>query len=235
MPTAWMKPTYESIKLLEDRKTYFKDLYGRIDASQDFTFDDWEILFHTLENYRPDYVLEVGRGAGNSTCVLLDYCMRYSGVDFCSVDLYDNWGMHTSKVLPQEFMAKIKNRTMLHQNFMDFEIDKIIGASWERLFLFWDVNDTEATTRLTTQFLPHLIDRNALGVVHDVGFITGRPKRYTWREFESLYPDIEIIGDFLDQMRWPAGVPRTEDIFGHYRNAGHMLVFENKKSDYGKR
>lgn len=235
MPTVWMKPTDESLKLFEARKEDFKDLYRRIDASQDFTFDDWEILFHTLEHYHPDYVLEVGRGAGNSTCVLLDYCLRYSGVEFCSVDLYDNWGMHTREVLPQEFIEKIKNRTMLHQNFLDFDIKKIIGAAWERLFLFWDVNDTEATTRLATQFLPHLTNRNALGIVHDVGFRTGRPKRYIWGEFESLYPDLEIIGNFLDRAGWPAGVPNTENIFGHYRNAGHMLVFENKKSDYEKR
>lgn len=230
MPTKWTIPTENSRQLFERQKNHLMDLCRRIDAERDFTFDDWEILFHTLENYRPEYILEVGRGAGNTTCVLLDHCIRYPEVDFCSVDLYDHWHMHSTSLLPQAFLEKVGERKMLHQDFLDFDFRLIMDADWKKLLLFWDVSDVRATGRLTSEFLPELAHRNILVGVHDVGFKTGRPKRYYWGEYESLYPDLEIIGQFVDKYRWPAAVPHVEHIFGHYRNAGHWLLFESMLS-----
>ena len=226
MPAKWTLPTEKSRSLFEQQKTLLMDLCRRINAEQDFSFDDWEILFHTVENYRPDYILEVGRGAGNTTCVLLDYCVRHPEVNFCSVDLFDHWNTNSKAVLPPEFIAKVSDYNMLHQNFLDFDFRFILEANWERLLLFWDVNDVEATKRLTSEFLPALVCRNVFTAVHDVGFKTGRPNRYHWRDYESFYPDLETIGQFLDQYKLSAVVPRTEHVFGHYRNAGHWLVFE---------
>jgi hypothetical protein len=227
MPAKWTITTENSLKSFDRQKSKLMDLCRRIDAEQDFTFNDWEILFHTLENYRPDFILEVGRGAGNTTCVLLDHCIRHPAVDFCSIDLYDNWHMHSTALLPREFLEKVGDRKLLHQDFFDFDLKFITDANWEKLLLFWDVNDVRATERLTSEFLPKLAGRNLLVAVHDVGFKTGRPQRYHWGQYESLYPDLEIIGRFLDKYKWPAAVPDVEHIFGQYRNAGHWLLFES--------
>jgi hypothetical protein len=227
MPTAWTLPTEFSQQLFQKQREYLWDLCRRLEAQNDFTFDDWEILFHVLENYRPDFILEVGRGAGNTTCVMLEHCIRYPEVCFISVDLYDHWNQLITDRLPQDFLDQIRGYELLQQNFLDFDIQRIKKGTWEKLLLFWDINDIEATSYLATDVLPDLTNRNTLVAVHDVGCKTGRPHRYHWRDYESLYPDLEIIGAFLNQYSWPACSPNTEKIFGQYRNAGHWLLFES--------
>jgi hypothetical protein len=98
------------------------------------------------------------------------------------------------------------------------------------LFIFWDVNDTDVANRMVKELLPRLHDRPVLACMHDVSHFTGRPRRYRWREYESLYQDLEIAGKFIDRLGWAAGVPDSRDIFGHYRNAGHWLIFESAAS-----
>ncbi|MDJ0814945.1 MAG: hypothetical protein QNJ58_02035 [Desulfobacterales bacterium] len=229
MPTRWTIPTEVSRQLFKKRRDYLSNLCSRLGAEHDFTFDDWEILFHVLENYLPDYIFEVGRGAGNTTCVFLEHCRRHSAVEFLSLDLYDHWNLFTTDRLPEDFLDKNGGYKLLRQNFLDsdIEIEQIIKGNWNRLFLFWDVNDVDATKYLTTNMLPYLGNRNTLFALHDVGHKTGRPRRYHWRDYESLYQDFEVIGKFLDLYDWPAAIPSTETIFGQYRNAGHWLLCES--------
>ena len=74
--------------------------------------------------------LEVGRGAGNTTCVFLDYCDRYDRVSLCSVDLHDHWHQHSESLLPRAFAEKARNHQMLRQNFLDFDCRKIAESDW---------------------------------------------------------------------------------------------------------
>jgi hypothetical protein len=224
MPTRWTLPTEESRRLFQQQKDYLLDLCRRLDAENDFTFDDWTILFHLLENYRPDYIFEVGRGAGNTTCVFLDYCTRHEVTGLCSVDLYDHWHQYSENLLPRALIEKACDHQLVRQDFLDFDCQTIVENAWRKLVLFWDLSDVQATRRLVAELLPMLERRNVLLVVHDVGFVTGRPRRFRWRNFESLYPDLEIIGPYLDKTGWRAEVIAVEQIFGHYRNSGHWLL-----------
>ncbi len=224
MPTKWALPTEKSRRLFEKQKAFLQDLCERLDAANDFPFDDWEILFHLLENYNPSLILEVGRGAGNTTCVFLDYCHRHSHARLISVDLYDNWHQHSAGLLPQAILEKAEPHALLHQDFADFNCHTVTGGQWDKLFIFWDLSDRDATERLVSKMLPPLANRDVIVAVHDVGLNTGRPQRFHWREYESLYPDLEIIGRFVDKVGWFAAAVPVEQIFGQFRNAGHWLM-----------
>lgn len=98
--------------------------------------------------------------------------------------------------------------------------------SWRRMLIFWDVNDTEVAQKLISEVLENLFDRDVLVCMHDVSCYSGRPRRYYWRQYESLYEDLIIAGKFIDSKEWAAAMPVPEQIFGHYRNAGHWLMFQ---------
>ena len=196
-----------------------------IDAEHSFNFRDWEILFYTLENYHPDFIFELGRGEGNSTAVISEHCKRHSEVSFLSVDLYNTFGQEVLNRLPSNITDMFTRHDLRHIDFLNFDIGDVVGRDWKRLFLFWDVNDESVAKRMVREFLPYLQERQVLICMHDVSMKTGRPRRYHWREYESMYPDIAHVGEFIDQNQWAFGVPDTRKIFGKYENAGHMLLF----------
>lgn len=227
MPNQWTVPTATTRNLFQQQKNYLWDLCQRVGTEHDFAFDDWEILFYVLESYGPDCIFEIGRGMGNTTCVFLEHCVHHRDVKFISVDLYDNWHQETIARLPKDFPGNCFNHELLHMDFMDFDLTRIADGEWKNLLFFWDVNDVKVAKRVVNELLPQLQDKNVLVCMHDVGHKTGRPRRYHWREYESIYPDLEVVGEFLDKTGWPAAVPDTREIFGHYRNAGHCLIFQS--------
>jgi hypothetical protein len=110
---------------------------------------------------------------------------------------------------------------------MDFNFKTFISAPKKRFLIFWDISDLKATKLFTTKLLSSLCHHKILLAIHDIGQLTGRPKRYHWRQYESIFPDIECFGTFIDQHGWSTAHPDTEKIFGKYKNAGHWLLIEN--------
>jgi len=225
MPNRFTIPASDMKELFSKRKNFLWNLYEHIDAKHSFCFYDWEILFYVCENYKPDQIFEVGRGEGNSTCVLMDYCFRHHNTSLLSLDLYDTWNWEVVQRLPSDIPKDFFKQELKKGDFLDFEIKKLMDRNWEKLLIFWDVNDEKVTQRFVHQLLPELRNRDFLVCMHDISHKTGRPKRYHWNEYESIYKDILVIGSFIDNEKWTAKVPDTIEIFGSYVNAGHWLMF----------
>jgi NADPH-dependent curcumin reductase CurA len=153
-------------------------------------------------------------------------------VVFLSVDLYDTWGYEIVKKLPNDLPINFYKHDFRHIDFIDFDLSEILENNWNRLLIFWDVNDEIVARKMINNFLPKMLDRNVLICMHDVSNYSGRPKRFRWRNYESLYKDLVIVGGFIDQYNLNYGMPDTKKIFGHYRNAGHWLLFETTGSLY---
>jgi len=226
MPESYTVPSKILMDLFESRRAFLHNICRAIDAEHSFNFHDWQILFYVLENYKPDFVFELGRGEGNTTTVIQDYCLRHQDVSFLSVDLYNTWGQEVVKRLPEGLPDEFFHHDFRHQNFMDFDTKEIVGGQWDRLLIFWDVNDSEVALKMSNELLPRITDRKALVCMHDVSLFSGRPKRHVWADFESLHEDLVHIGRFIEKYKWQFGVPDAEAIFGRYENAGHWLMFE---------
>lgn len=226
MPSRYTIPSEELKKKFEQRRGFLRNLCDIINAEHTFNFDDWQILFYTLENYQPDFVFELGRGEGNSTTVIQDYCLRHKNVSFLSVDLYNTWGQEVVKRLPSDLPEHFFSHDFKHMNYIDFNDDEIIQKEWNKCLIFWDVNDEVVSKKITDMLLSNLIGRNVLICMHDVSLFSGRPKRTLWKVYESLFSDLQFAGKFIDENGCRFGMPDQEKIFGHYRNCGHWLLFE---------
>jgi hypothetical protein len=185
---------------LSDR---LRQLIRAVGRPTDFTLNQWgELLAFTLE-FRPDLILELGRGCGNSTCCFLEAASRLRPATpgrLLSLDLGTGW-----------------NETMLRLQGLcgpewfasgDIRVGNILDVDWtretegaRRILVLWDAHGFEVAECVLGKLLPA---------------IAGRPHAVVMHDLSDCRYDGQFLPAYGDQSLWN-GESATTDYFwlGH--------------------
>jgi hypothetical protein len=210
-----------------DLRARLARLAALVAAPNDLPFDHWLRLYQRAIAVRPDLLLEVGRGFGNSTVVLTEAAhalrARVVSVGFDDPPAFESttW----PKLAPVVGDGWRTPLTVIQADVRDY-----VPPSCERCFLFWDAHGPEVADAMLGRLIPALPTGSTV-VVHDVPTLaeaTSSPLPlsdypYHWRDLVSAFEELPALGAWLDQH----GVVYEQDTF--------MLAFVSERRRRGLR
>jgi hypothetical protein len=147
-----------------------RQLIEAVGKPGDFTLYQWgEVFAFTLE-FRPDLILELGRGFGNSTCCFLEAASRLRPAVPCrmiSLDLGHSWGDTARRLRPRcgpEWFAAGDIRV---QNILDVDFARETAGA-RRVLVLWDAHGFEVAGHVLGSLLPAIADRPHVVLMHDL-------------------------------------------------------------------
>lgn len=145
-------------------------LRDAVGAPQSLSAAQWVQLYAFALEARPDLIVELGRGNGNSTCVFTHAAQAIPGARVVSIgfDTERAWGTRTEplvrKILGERWLAQLDVR---HEDILGVDFAEVFGAA-RRVLLFWDAHGRDLGAFLLAHALPHLAHREHVVAVHDV-------------------------------------------------------------------
>ena len=128
-----------------------------------------QLLAVTLE-FRPDFILELGRGAGNSTCVFTEAANRLAlgPARFLSIDTNNEWHRHTVPRLQERLEARwFAPLTAVQHDILRFDFQAaLVGTT--RVLVFWDAHGFDVAECVLGAVLPEIAAKPHLILVHDM-------------------------------------------------------------------
>ncbi|MGE3961919.1 MAG: hypothetical protein AB7F65_09590 [Dehalococcoidia bacterium] len=139
-----------------------------VDAPTSLSLPQWAMLMSVVMEFKPDLVIELGRGNGNSTCAFAE-AAALAGLDtrVLSICRSRTWGGVSKQLRPimsEEWFARIDAR---QGNIVGFPFAREIGDA-RRVLVFWDAHGFEVASEVLTQILPVLASREHLVLMHDI-------------------------------------------------------------------
>ena len=117
--------------------------------------------------FRPDLILELGRGYGNSTCDFTEVANRLETTRVLSLDQYDIWNRTAGRL--REFVQPswFDPLQALQTNILTFNFKEALAGA-RRVLLFWDAHGFEIAKVVLSRIMPELADREHLVIMHDI-------------------------------------------------------------------
>lgn len=139
-----------------------------VDAPSSLNPPQWAMLMSVVLEFRPDLVIELGRGNGNSTCAFAE-AASIAGLDtrILSICRSGAWGGVSKQLRPilgDDWFARIDAR---RGNIVGFPFEREIGDA-KRVLVFWDAHGFEVASTVLTSILPVLATREHLVLMHDI-------------------------------------------------------------------
>ncbi len=157
-------------KIILNHKSEIKDLINAVGRTSDLTPSQWVQLMSFIYEFKPDLILELGRGYGNSTCAFNEVCqlLKPEHCEVLSLCISDDWDDITvpnlQKIVPKEWFSTI---TALNANILTFDFEMALKGK-ERIVLFWDAHGFDIAEVILGNILPRIKDRANLIIMHDL-------------------------------------------------------------------
>ena len=134
----------------------------------DLPLENWRELYDLTLEFRPDLVLELGRGYGNSTTVFTEAAQsiqcRVVSIGF---DAEHAWETRTAPRLAQlvdpQWFAPL---TVIQQDITTFDFRPLLQGS-ARTLVYWDAHGADVAAAIFERLIPALPQENVI-VVDDV-------------------------------------------------------------------
>jgi hypothetical protein len=186
------------------RETLERGVGGR----RDFIRQQWLQLASVVLDFKPDLILELGRGYGNSLCAmalglkmlrprparLVSICMASEFTEV-SRPYLENHLPDCSLLAPVELLTK---------NILDHDFHAELQSA-QRVLVFWDAHGYDLAIDLLARLFPQLAGKAHLAVVHDMAdlaHVDPACRRYDsvplWHAMGSAPPKF-ILGDVGSQ------------------------------------
>ena len=199
----------------------FEVMYRLVDSPPfDLPIENWFELYELAVEFRPEVVLELGRGYGNSTCVFTEAASavrcRVISVGF---DAEHAWETRTAPRLKRVVDATwFTPLTVVQDDITTLDFEPLVGGS-NRTLVYWDAHGADVADAVMDRLFPALPAANQV-VVDD---IWPTPSRYglgaeyqagpLWSQFEEVLPLWEFLSErqieFESSNRWICfAVPR---------------------------
>jgi hypothetical protein len=183
----------------------FEVMHRLVDAPPlDLPLENWQELYDLTVAFRPDLVLELGRGWGNSTCVFTEAANRV-GFRVISIgfDAEHGWESRTAPRLAQVVESTwFAPLTVLHDDITAVDFGPLLRGS-RRTLVFWDAHGADVAEAVTDRLLPALPADNEI-VVDD---IWATPERYGLRALYqagplwSLFEELPLLWSYLSERQ----------------------------------
>jgi hypothetical protein len=156
-----------ALAALKERIFFFAETVG--DPMSLSIFQYAQLLATALE-FRPDFILELGRGAGNSTCAFTE-AANHLGLgpgSVLSIDLNDEWNRRSVPRLMERLGESwFSSLVAAQQDILAFDFRAALaGAS--RVLVFWDAHGFDVAECILGAVLPELVAKPHLVLMHDM-------------------------------------------------------------------
>jgi cephalosporin hydroxylase len=195
-------------------KDVFSELHHSIQGPEDFHLASWFQLYALVLDFRPDLIVELGRGYGNSTCVFLQAANQLGNAQVVSIGYYDDfaWRDNTlprvQELLPGTWLDRLDAR---YEDIRTTDFRSIFSGGG-RILLFWDAHGLDLGHYLLANAFPLLEAKQHLIVVDDVtdARYNDRDPEYDARggtptiwigDLISIFDEIIPLADFLSRNR----------------------------------
>ena len=126
-------------------------------------------LMAAAMDFRPDVILELGRGRGNSTCAFTEASSQCGGaIRIVSICNSGDWTEFTIPrlrgVVPQDWFAPLQIR---REDILAFDYTKIF-ADAGRVLVFWDAHGFDIAECVLGGILPLIAGREHVILMHDL-------------------------------------------------------------------
>ena len=159
-------------KVLSSLKKRILELSQAVDQQTDLWPYQWAQLIAAVLEFRPQVIIELGRGRGNSTAAftLAANVLREKGTPctVVSLCLSNDWEELTvpriGKVVPKAWFQPLN---ALHADITNFDYDSILSHS-KSCLLFWDAHGFEIAQCVLGEILPKMVHIPHLVLMHDI-------------------------------------------------------------------
>jgi hypothetical protein len=145
-----------------------RQLIAAVDWTNDLSPSQWAQWYSVALAFRPDLILELGRGRGNSTAV---FCQAAAALGHTSIVSLCHSGDWTTVTAPR--LAEVVAPQWFEP--LDARMTDIVTADYadilgdhRRILLLWDAHGFEIAEVVLGEILPRLVDREHLVIMHDI-------------------------------------------------------------------
>jgi dolichol-phosphate mannosyltransferase len=144
-------------------------LRNAIDRASDLRPGQWAQLIAVAMEFKPDVILELGRGSGNSTVAFTEAVTRMGGnarvVSICrSLD----WGEYTlPRIRPTVTGDWLSRLQIVTGDILAFDFAQTLSGS-KRVLLFWDAHGFDVAECVLGRIMPILAEKQHLVIMHDM-------------------------------------------------------------------
>lgn len=151
----------------------------------DLSAYQWAQLFAMSLEFKPDLIIELGRGKGNSTCLFTEVAGLLGGKSACrivSICLSSNF---MSETLPRLLYDNLIDRRWLEPlecwqaDICAFNYEQVLKDK-KRVLVFWDAHGYQVAGCVLGKLLPLIENRQHLVIMHDMS-----DQRYMSEETKS--------------------------------------------------
>jgi len=137
--------------VLSKNRMRLKSLGESVGRLTDLTLFQWAQMMSMALEFKPDLILELGRGKGNSTCVFTESAHLLGGSQHCKVVSLCLTDDFTRESLPRLFKSGLVDNNWLEPLecwvtdilFFDFET---LLKNHTRILIFWDAHGFEVAS-----------------------------------------------------------------------------------------
>lgn len=159
---------YEQRKRIAADAPLLRELIAGVDWTNDLTPPQWAQWYSVALGFRPDLILELGRGRGNSTAVFCQAAAALGDAKVISLCQSGDWAILTAPRL-----AKVVGAGWF--DALDARMTDIVNADYRailgdhrRVLVLWDAHGFEVAEMVLGEILPLLLGREHFVIMHDI-------------------------------------------------------------------
>lgn len=157
----------EKIASSRDR---LRELCKAVGRTVDLSPSQWAQLMASAVEFKPDIILELGRGYGNSTCAFTEAAnlLKPKPCKVLSLCISGNWHKRTlinvQQIMENSWFAPLE---ALQTNILTFDFKSVL-ENYDRILVFWDAHGYDVAEYILGTIIPEIADKPHLVVVHDM-------------------------------------------------------------------
>lgn len=184
-PVNYTSVELEEVASLKDEFSFIRD---SADAYTSMNFEQFAQLYIVCDLFKPDIILELGRGAGNSTGLFTLWTNHNKQGKILSLCNTSIWQEITVPKLRDKYPAKWFQNTeaITIQNMVTHPVAEVL-KSYDNVLVFWDAHGYDTAEYVLGHILPAIATKRHCVLMHDVTDLsyhtisTSYQKQRLWR------------------------------------------------------
>lgn len=188
------------------------DLRDLVREPGSLTVGQWCQLFAVALDFKPDLIIELGRGRGNSTCVFTEAAHCIGGCRVISIGFEGGWSTETVPRLVEAVEPDwFDPLEVIEGDITAVDFQNILAGS-TRVIFFWDAHGSDLGNFVLSQVFPLLSAVQNIVAVHDVvdarfesvgaEYVRTDGEWMYWQgDLVSPFPELVPLYDFLSRNR----------------------------------
>jgi len=164
------KALLQNQQVIKSEKKRIELLIKCVNSPNELNTSQWIQIMAFLLEFKPDLILELGRGYGNSTCVFIEVCHLLSSIEcnITSICQSLEWNQRTVPCIKRSLGDQwFKPLNAITTDIRDFDYD-ILFSGKKRIVIFWDAHGFEVAETVLGKILPLIKDKPHLVIMHDI-------------------------------------------------------------------